>query len=425
MGMGGMTILAIVLLLAIFIVGTIMNANLGILGFVASLFLGYFLNAVPIDDILGGINTELFVILVGVTYFFNLLRGNGTIDLVVSGSLRLVRGRVALIPWVMYFLSYILAALGTQGTAVIVIVAPIALTLANECKFSQLMTSVMVAFGMFGGLYSPLNVNGIGAENLVLGYGVDFSFLTTNALMLLFTTCLALIFFVAFGGVQLFKRGRIDLSSVESGSASLGILQRKTPVTPYRVASLLGLAVLVFLGMYLKLNMGFSAMLVGCILGLGEPSKQKEYVSNIPWATVLMVTGIICYIETMSTVGVMDYLENVIQSFNNPKLTLLIASYIGGFISAFCSTLGTLTGIIPMVGSTLGDPTVSTPAAVACLCIASTIVDICPFSPTGALFVANSQGEEKNGFYKRLLIVAGIMVVVGPLVTWAILVLPF
>ena len=52
-------------------------------------------------------------------------------------------------------------------------------------------------------------------------------------------------------------------------------------------------------------------------------------------------------------------------------------------------------------------------------------VDICPFSPTGALFVANSQGEEKNGFYKRLLIVAGIMVVVGPLVTWAILVLPF
>ena len=90
MGMGGMTILAIVLLLAIFIVGTIMNANLGILGFVASLFLGYFLNAVPIDDILGGINTELFVILVGVTYFFNLLRGNGTIDLVVSGSLRLV-----------------------------------------------------------------------------------------------------------------------------------------------------------------------------------------------------------------------------------------------------------------------------------------------------------------------------------------------
>ena len=61
MGMGGMTILAIVLLLAIFIVGTIMNANLGILGFVASLFLGYFLNAVPIDDILGGINTELFV----------------------------------------------------------------------------------------------------------------------------------------------------------------------------------------------------------------------------------------------------------------------------------------------------------------------------------------------------------------------------
>ncbi len=425
MGMGGMTILAIVLLLAIFIVGTIMNANLGILGFVASLFLGYFLNAVPIDDILGGINTELFVILVGVTYFFNLLRGNGTIDLVVSGSLRLVRGRVALIPWVMYFLSYILAALGTQGTAVIVIVAPIALTLANECKFSQLMTSVMVAFGMFGGLYSPLNVNGIGAENLVLSYGVDFSFLTTNALMLLFTTCLALIFFVAFGrraAVQerphrFVQRGERQCEPGHSPAENTG------HALPGGFPAWLGSAGVP--GHVSEAEHGLLRHAGGLYPWPGRASKQKEYVSNIPWATVLMVTGIICYIETMSTVGVMDYLENVIQSFNNPKLTLLIASYIGGFISAFCLHAGHTDRHHPHGWLHTGDPTVSTPAAVACLCIASTIVDICPFSPTGALFVANSQGEEKNGFYKRLLIVAGIMVVVGPLVTWAILVLPF
>ena len=425
MTMGATTILAIVVLIAIFAIGTTMNTNLGILGFVAALIIGYFMNDVPIATILDGINTELFVILVGVTYFFNLLHGNGTIDLVVSGMLRLVGGRVALIPWVMYFLSYILAALGTQGTAVIVIVAPIALSLANECKISQLMTSVMVAFGMFGGLYSPLNVNGIGAQELVLEYGVDFSFLSTNLLMLAFTTCLSLVFFVVFGGVKLFKLGRIDLSHVEEGNAALSILTRKVSFTPYRIASLLGLVVLVFFGMYLKLNMGFSAMLIGVILGLAEPAKQKEYVSKVPWGTVLMVCGIICYIETMETIGVMDYLESVIQSFNNPKLTLLIACYIGAFISAFCSTLGTLTGIIPMVGTVLGDPVIFTPAAVACLCVASTIVDICPFSPTGALFVANAQGEEKNGFYKRLLSVAAIMVVAGPLVTWAILILPF
>ena len=275
MTMGATTILAIVVLIAIFAIGTAMNTNLGILGFVAALIIGYFMNDVPIATILDGINTELFVILVGVTYFFNLLHGNGTIDLVVSGMLRLVGGRVALIPWVMYFLSYILAALGTQGTAVIVIVAPIALSLANECKISQLMTSVMVAFGMFGGLY---------AQELVLEYGVDFSFLSTNLLMLAFTTCLSLVFFVVFGGVKLFKLGRIDLSHVEEGNAALSILTRKVSFTPYRIASLLGLVVLVFFGMYLKLNMGFSAMLIGVILGLAEPAKQKEYVSKVPWA---------------------------------------------------------------------------------------------------------------------------------------------
>lgn len=418
------TILSIAVLLIIFALGTAFNMNLGILGFVASLFMGYFLMDLPINTLLAGIPVSLFVILVGVTYFFNILRDNGTIDLIVACSLKLVRGYTALIPWVMYLLSYLLAGLGTQGTAVIVIVAPIALSLAYEYNIDQLMMSVMVAFGMFGGVYSPLNVNGIGAENMLLNYGVEFSFLTTNLSMFAFTTGLSLVFFCLLGGIKLFKQGRVDPSSLAgSNTESARLLSSTTKVTLFQILSLLGLAVLIFLGIYLKLNMGFSAMLIGCVLSFAAPNRQKDIINSIPWPVILMVCGIVCYIETLNTIGVMDYLEQAIQSFDNPKLTILIASYIGGFISAFCSTLGTLTSIIPMVSGVLDDPSIYTPSALACLCVASTIVDICPFSPTGALFVANAQGEAKTTLYKRLLITSVLIILIGPALAWLALVL--
>ena len=71
MDMGLMTTISLLLMLAIFVIGTARNINLGILGFVASLILGYFLNGVSFGTILEGINTELLVILIGVTFFFN------------------------------------------------------------------------------------------------------------------------------------------------------------------------------------------------------------------------------------------------------------------------------------------------------------------------------------------------------------------
>ena len=421
MDMGLMTTISLFLMLAIFVIGTARNINLGILGFVASLILGYFLNGVSFGTILEGINTELLVILIGVTFFFNILRANGTLDLVVIGALKLIRGRIALIPWCMFLLSYVLAALGTQGTATIVIAAPIGMALANKYKFSQLMTSLMIAFGMFSGLYSPLNPTGASTTTVVQEYGVSYSALVTCGLMLIFTFGLSVVAFLVFGGGSLIKRGRVFIEDNDE----IGGARREAKITSYQIVSIIMLALLVFFGVYMKLNMGFAAMLLGSILALKEPSKQEEYIKNIPWSIILMITGIVCYIETMVTVGVMDYLEALIADFNNPKLTILIASYIGALISAFCATLGTVAGIIPMVGAVLANPIINAPAAIACICISSTIVDVCPFSGTGAVLVASAQGEEKKTIYNKLLISMGVMMIAGPLLTWSILVLPF
>jgi hypothetical protein len=56
--------------------------------------------------------------------------------------------------------------------------------------------------------------------------------------------------------------------------------------------------------------------------------------------------------------------------------------------------------------------------------ISSSVVDSSPYSTSGALTVANSPEDHRDYVYKRLLQWGMSMVVVAPLVTWLLLVLP-
>ena len=76
---------------------------------------------------------------------------------------------------------------------------------------------------------------------------------------------------------------------------------------------------------------------------------------------------------------------------------------------------------IPLIAS--GD--VSAVAVVAALAVASTIVDVSPFSTNGALMVANrpdSISEEK--YYKQVLYYSVLVTLAGPLLVWAAFVVP-
>ena len=55
---------------------------------------------------------------------------------------------------------------------------------------------------------------------------------------------------------------------------------------------------------------------------------------------------------------------------------------------------------------------------VAALAVASTVVDVSPFSTNGALVVANAQNVERDVLFRRLLIYGAVATVVAPLLLW-------
>src|SRR5690606_41280967 len=84
------------------------------------------------DAMFAGLPGDLVVVLVGVTYLFAIARDNGTTDGLVHAAIRLVGGRLALIPWVVCAVTGVLTSIGAVSPAAVAIVAPIALNFARQ-----------------------------------------------------------------------------------------------------------------------------------------------------------------------------------------------------------------------------------------------------------------------------------------------------
>ena len=107
-----------------------------------------------------------------------------------------------------------------------------------------------------------------------------------------------------------------------------------------------------------------------------------------------------------------------------PLLVALLLCYLGAIVSAFASSTAILGATIPLAVPLLLAGEVSPIGVVVALAISSTIVDVSPFSTNGALVLANAQDVDRDRFYKQILKYSALVVAIGPLIAWAVMVLP-
>ena len=153
-------LISILVLVVVFVIATTRSINMGALAFAAAFGVGELVADLDADGIFAGFPGDLFVVLVGVTYLFAIARANGTTDWLVHASIRLVGGRIALIPWVMFVITGALTAIGAVSPAAVAIVAPIALSFAARYGISPLLMGAMVVHGAQGGGFSPISIYG-------------------------------------------------------------------------------------------------------------------------------------------------------------------------------------------------------------------------------------------------------------------------
>jgi di/tricarboxylate transporter len=447
-------LIPILALIAMFVAATLLPINMGTLGFVAAFLVGTLAVGMNTDDIIAGFPSELFLTLVGVTYLFAIAQNNGTVDLMVRGAVRLVRGRVAFIPWVMFGITGVLTALGALGPAAVAIIAPIALGFAKRYRINALLMGMMVIHGAQAGGFSPISVYGVTVNNIVAKAHLVNSPLALFLGSLFFNAAIGVLLFVFLGGRSLIGRTVHDdhQDPIGGGSTSDGVgsaapsgdgtggtatlaatkakprvIVKPLPtksVTYDQVLTLIGLGALAVFSLILDLDIGFVSMTVAAVLALASPKAQKGAVSQISWSTVLLIGGVLTFVGVLQEAGSVEWVGNGVAKLGMPLLVALLLCYVGGIVSAFASSTAILGATIPLAVPLLLAGEVSPIGVVVALAISSTIVDVSPFSTNGALVLANAQDVNRDKFYKQILKYSALVVAIGPLLAWAALVLP-
>jgi di/tricarboxylate transporter len=240
-------LLSILALVAMFVIATILPVNMGIVAFVGAFLLGTLVADQTTEDIAGGFPVPLFLALVGITYLFAIAQNNGTIDWIVSLAVRAVRGRVAAIPWIMFFLAATLTAVGAVSPGAVAIIAPIALGFAAQYRISPLMMGLMVIHGAQAGGFSPISIYGGITNGVVEAAGLPLNEMVTFAASFVVNFVVAIGLFVFLGGRRLLSQradvpgvGTDEDASVADGGTRVpdggGRRQTEAAVTPPHVS---------------------------------------------------------------------------------------------------------------------------------------------------------------------------------------------
>jgi di/tricarboxylate transporter len=266
---------------------------------------------------------------------------------------------------------------------------------------------------------------------------------------------ITLVAFIVFGGRELVRRGRdtAALAEVQARAAAVSMAGTRgfgTPDPPVerarggwsgeaptdrgddgslrlnteRVLTLVGLVLLAVTAFGLQFDVGFTAIAVAVVLTLIFPRSARGAVDKIAWRTVLLVSGIVTYVNLLDEQGTVGRLGEKVATIGTPLVAALLICYVGAVVSAFASTTGILGALIPLAVPFLLTGQVGAVGLITALAISSSVVGVSPFSTSGALCVANADERDREDVFRKLVLWGTSLVVLAPLVTWLVLVVP-
>lgn len=345
----------IVLLLAI-VIGFARNANVGILcvGFSMILSIVY---KIDIKEVIAGLSSSLFIQMVGITYLFAIIQGNGTLELLARKMVRLVGTKTYLIPFVMYILGFIVCAIGPGAIPSLAIIPVIAIPVAVSAGVNPIMTAIIGDLGVMSGRMSPLTPESAVVRELMKQQGLEAN---TIPIMI----CLTFTALICVVLVYIYYKGW-KVEKVETTT------KEKLPsFEPKQWLSILGLVVLA----------------VGALF--------------FSWNVILMVLGVGILMNVITISGGIDIMVAALEKVMNKTIAAMVMGVVAGIMSFFSSGLGVVfPTLIPTAAGLSGGLGVSAIELVSVIVIGGTVAGFTPVSTTGALIMAGvsqqKDAEEK------------------------------
>jgi di/tricarboxylate transporter len=459
--LAAISLAALVLALALSCTTTI---NIGFLAIVLAWIVGSLVGGMPLNEVLSGFPTSLFLTLAGLTLLFSQAQVNGTLDRVTYRAVRGAAGAPGVIPFIFFGLTWLLASIGPGHIAATALMAPLAMAAAGRYAISPFLMAIMVANGASAGSLSPISPTGVVVNDINMKMGLGDVRWPVYLNTFIAHTVIAWAGYLLLGGWTLLRHGSrtAQARGVEAGAAvpalaEAGVVRQADagalragaeaaiagplaqpgtrPSAAARKEVVVGsepfewrhwltcavIAALVLGVIVLNLDPGLTAIAGAVILTLGRAADEKAAIKVMPWGVIMMVCGVTLLVTLLQRTGGMALFADFLGQLATPATSTAVAAFFSGVISLYSSTIGVvLPALLPTVPDLIkniggGDAL----ALVSSMIIGGHLVDVSPLSTLGALCLAAAPaGTDTRALFNKLLAWGVSMTVVAAAVCW-------
>jgi di/tricarboxylate transporter len=417
--------------LAIAIIITIwFDTNLGTLALGLSFLIAFVLGDWSAGDIVRQYPTNLFILLAGVTYFFGIANANGTMEKICKYAIKSVRGNVALLPIVLFFVAFVVSSIGPGQVSTAALFAAPVMALALETKIPLLLMALVVGNGAQAGAMSPIAPNGIVGNGVIAGLNwgegalagmtaPDWAMPMWINMLIVHVAVAAIAYFVC-GGLKLWKRGKENPGELQSLKNIV-----VEPFTTKQKITLVAILVFIVLVIWQNWHLGLTGFFLGSILIIARIGDEKAAIKTMPWGAILLVTGVTVLVNLMSEIGGMDLFAELMAVQSNPTTVTLIAGFWSGLISAYASTSGVIMPaflpMAPLLLERIGAAMTDLLPLVTSIVVAGHLTDMSPLSTTGAVFISGCPDSvDRKPLYRGMIVWGMSMAVIGAVACWVL-----
>lgn len=423
--------------------------NPGLLALTVVFFVAPLIENPKIGSVANLFPTSLFLTLLGVTFFFATLNSTGLMSTLLQRILTLTQPVPHLVPAILFVLVAVLTALGLGNIASVALIAPLAIPLAAQLRISPFLMIILIVGGANAASFSPLTVPGIFTNDFIQKSEILREKMTHTTMRwwifwLVFLSISATSFasFLLLGGRDWLKfkkqfRNKKSSDNLQSIAPLQPPFTREQRRTSFLCLVLAGLFLIgcisslpglvgIISGSILIItqrfgDVGFIGWFGSLLLLLTRLGSLDKGLKEVPWQTLLLVSGMSTFVELLSRLGLPEAISAIVQQNIPNSLLPAVFSASSGLLSAFSSSVGVaLPVFFPIVEAVSKSIEASlAQTLIVAVALGSHLVDASPLSTLGALCLAQIKDKQHQAkTYRNLLLYSFSMIPVAALLAF-------
>lgn len=398
-------IVALVVLLICIVIGFMTRINMGLISIVGAFIVGTIVMGMKPNTVLNLWDSSLFVTLFTITMFFGISVSNGTLRKISLYFIYPFRNNPKVLPFVLFAVAFIIAAIGPGSIATVAMLAPIYMAICKEMKMNYIMVPIMVG-SINGGAWSPIALNGqMCRANLInAGFAPEVVGDITNKMgvSMFFTGIITLV--IGYFVMGAYKAEKVNFEKPDGFDED----QKKTLV-------LLGI-MLFFVGMipvfgtFVKttwfsvfkgwIHIYMMCAILSVVAIFMKITDSKKLLSNVRWDTIILLGGVSILIKLANQAGMVEYLTGQLAKMSSSAMNNSVAG-VSGVLSFFTSTLVVMPTVMPIINGLAAAGANATVLNCAMI-TAATGAGFSPLSLIGSLVMAGLDKSADDSVQRKL-----------------------